>query len=294
MLDQTPAIDLGGLTYVFPSGIVGLHDLTLSLPPHSRTLLVGANGAGKSTLLKILAGKTLAKAGSVKIQGSDPFRAPLGGITYLGTEWAANPTVRYDMAVPVLLASVGGDAFPERRDELIDILDVDLSWHMHAVSDGERRRVQLVMGLLRPWSILLLDEVTVDLDVLVRARLLDFLRRETLARECAVVYASHIFDGLADWPTDLVHIHMGRILEHGSPSDIISRTELPDRPTIASYNTNSALLDLALKWLSDDLKDRGRRTDVKRVRWEDVTSDEKSGGMKSDAFAAYFKMSRAL
>ena len=71
--------------------------------------------------------------------------------------------------MPTLLASVGGDYYTERRDELVDILDIDMSWHMHAVSDGERRRVQLAMGLLRPWNLLLLDEITVDLDLLAEA-----------------------------------------------------------------------------------------------------------------------------
>ncbi|ANB15241.1 putative ATP-binding cassette family ATPase CAF16 [Sugiyamaella lignohabitans] len=159
----------------------------MSLPSSSRTLLIGANGAGKSTLLKILAGKTLAKNGQVFIDGQDPFRDGVSGITYLGTEWAGNPMVRRDIPVTLLLASIGGDLFPERRELLVDILDIDLRWHMHAVSDGERRRVQLAMGLLRPWNILLLDEVTVDLDVLVRARLLDFLRNETNQRECQIV-----------------------------------------------------------------------------------------------------------
>jgi ABC-type molybdenum transport system ATPase subunit/photorepair protein PhrA len=38
--------------------------------------------------------------------------------------------------------------------------DVDLEWHMHEVSDGERRRVQIVSGLMAPWDVLLLDEVS--------------------------------------------------------------------------------------------------------------------------------------
>ena len=54
-------------------------------------------------------------------------------------------------------------------------MDVDINWHMHQVSDGQRRRVQIVLGLLQPWDVLLLDEVTVDLDVVVRANLLNFL-----------------------------------------------------------------------------------------------------------------------
>lgn len=57
------------------------------------------------------------------------------------------------------LNSVGGYRHKTRRDLLLDILDVDLDWHMHKISDGERRRVQLVMGLMGEWDVLLLDEV---------------------------------------------------------------------------------------------------------------------------------------
>ena len=72
---------------------------------------------------------------------------------------AMNPVVRGDIVVEHFLNSVGGYRHKERRDRLLDILDVDLDWHMHAISDGERRRVQLCMGLMIPWDVLLLDEV---------------------------------------------------------------------------------------------------------------------------------------
>lgn len=70
-----------------------------------------------------------------------------------------NPVVRGDIVVSDFLNSVGGYRHKERRDRLLDILDVDLDWHMHQISDGERRRVQLVMGLMGDWDVLLLDEV---------------------------------------------------------------------------------------------------------------------------------------
>lgn len=60
---------------------------------------------------------------------------------------------------------------------MLDLLDVDMDWHMHQISDGERRRVQcerpgihawdcylyleVCMGLMFPWDVLLLDEVRV-------------------------------------------------------------------------------------------------------------------------------------
>lgn len=115
-----------------------------------------------------------------------------------------NPIVRTDIDVPTLFASVGGNHYPDRRDELVDILDINLEWRMHAVSDGERRRVQLAMGLLRPWTVLLLDEITVDLDLLSRSNFLNFLKRESETRACTIVYATHILDNLAAWPSHLV------------------------------------------------------------------------------------------
>ena len=131
------------------------------------------------------------------------------------------------------------------------ILDIDLRWRMHAVSDGERRRVQLAMGLLRPWTILLLDEITVDLDLLSRRNFLEFLKKETATRPCTIVYATHILDNLADWPTHLVHMHLGKVKEWGS-------LESFDLNSI-KMTGNSQLGELVLNWLSDDLKQRGPR-----------------------------------
>ena len=50
------------------------------------------------------------------------------------------------------------NSYPERRDELIEMLGIDPHWRMHMLSDGQRRRVQLLIQLVRPFQILLLDE----------------------------------------------------------------------------------------------------------------------------------------
>ena len=86
------------------------------------------------------------------------MRVVLSVIIVTGTR-AMNPVVRGDIRVEDFLNSVGGYRHKVRRDILLDILDVDLDWRMHAISDGERRRVQLVMGLMGDWDVLLLDEV---------------------------------------------------------------------------------------------------------------------------------------
>ena len=258
-LQKPPTIQVKDLTYTFPDYSTGIRNISLDLPAGSRTLLIGANGAGKTTLLRLLAGKRLSPTDTISICGVDPFKESLEGVTYLGLEWVLNPIVRNDIGVNDLLRSVGGDAYPERREELVDMLDVDTNWRMHAVSDGERRRVQLAMGLLRPWRILLLDEITVDLDVLSRAEFLGWLKRETEIRECTIVYATHILDNLAGWPTHLVHMHMGTVNEWDEADKMLHTIDSSVGPS-----GNSRLGELVLGWLRTDLKERGPRSHVKQ------------------------------
>ncbi|KAK4104941.1 P-loop containing nucleoside triphosphate hydrolase protein [Parathielavia hyrcaniae] len=261
-----PTIETNNLTYTFQDQSTGVSSITLSLPPRSRTLLIGANGAGKTTLLRLLAGKRLAPAGSIRVSGADPFKDGLAGVTYLGLEWVLNAIVRTDIGVGELLRSVGGDAYPARRDELVSVLDIDTAWRMHAVSDGERRRVQLAMGLIRPWTVLLLDEITVDLDVWSRAQFLGFLRRETDSRECTVVYATHILDNLAGWPTHLVHMHLGTVKGWGPAEEVLKEVEEKSGGEEGPLGAtgNSRLGELVLRWLRDDLRERGPRSQHKR------------------------------
>lgn len=300
-----PMVEVTNLTYTFQDYSTGISDISLELPAGSRTLLIGANGAGKTTLLRLLAGKRLAPKNSIRIGGYDPFSHGIEGVTYLGLEWVLNPVVRRDIGVDELLASVGGNAFPERRDELVSVLDIDTSWRMHAVSDGERRRVQLAMGLLRPWRVLLLDEITVDLDVWTRAQFLGWLRRECERHPGrdeglpppTIVYATHILDHLAGWPTHLVHMHLGSVREWGPASQFLEDPEYynqrvrsdpalmaasgadrvlaaggvrghtgSDSPALSLLGAsgNSRLGDLVLAWLRDDLRDRGPRSQNKR------------------------------
>ncbi|AOA61812.1 CCR4-NOT regulatory complex component [Komagataella phaffii CBS 7435] len=305
---QSPfSLDIKNLSYAFPNKKVGLSHINLQIPHQSKVLLVGPNGAGKSTLLKVLSGQKLVKEGSVLVNGHDPFELGAtsipGVVTYLGTEWANNEIVKRDVPVTVLVASVGGDDYAERRDHLVDILDIDVKWRMNQCSDGERRRVQLCMGLLKPWDLLLLDEVTIDLDVLVRSRLLEFLTQETETRKATVVYATHIFDGLANWPTRVVHLRGGQLVDHFEMSQIqfTEPTEsFKTDPTVAGNQvriprTNS-LHPLALHWLTKDLKDRGERSEDKtRPRWNDQSQhDENVYYRDSESITSYFKTTRTV
>ncbi|XP_061968135.1 ABC transporter I family member 19 isoform X2 [Populus nigra] len=139
-----------------------------------------------------------------------------GDLAYLGGSWsktvgsAGEIPLQGDFSAEHMIFGVEGTD-PVRREKLIDLLDIDLQWRMHKVSDGQRRRVQICMGLLHPFKVLLLDEVTVDLDVVARMDLLEFFKEECDQRGATIVYATHIFDGLETWATHLAYIQDGEL-----------------------------------------------------------------------------------
>lgn len=203
-----------------------IKNINFELRRGSRCLLLGANGAGKSTLLRILSGKHLCEG--VKVLGKDAFYQTLGlsGVSFLGSNWVktvafAGNNIPYQADIPVCeLMKNLQDEFPARRDRLYDILEIDGQWRMHQVSDGQRRRVQIMLGLLRPFKVLLLDEMTVDLDVLARRSFLEFLKSECNESGATVIYATHIFDGMEGFATDVLMLDSGEMIKCAPYSEI--------------------------------------------------------------------------
>jgi CCR4-NOT complex subunit CAF16 len=185
-----------------------LAGVDLAVARGTRTLVIGANGAGKTTLLRVIGGKHMVGHDTVRVLGRPAFHDTdlAGMVELLGGTFPFDVDLR---VAELLRHGVGVD--PARRDRLIDLLGVDPEWHMHAVSDGQRRRVQLLLGLMRPRQVLLLDEVTTDLDLVARQDLLAFLREESEERGVTILYATHIFDSLEEWASHLVYLVAGRV-----------------------------------------------------------------------------------
>ncbi|XP_058089458.1 ABC transporter I family member 19-like isoform X2 [Magnolia sinica] len=155
-------IEVSALHFAYESQNPIFANFNLKISPGSRCLLVGANGSGKTTLLKILAGKHMVGGRDVVrvLNGSafhDTQLVCSGDLAYLGGSWnktvgsAGEVPLQGDFSAEHMIFGVEG-VDPVRREKLIDLLDIDLQWRMHKVSDGQRRRVQICMGLLHPFQ----------------------------------------------------------------------------------------------------------------------------------------------
>merc|ERR1719282_1584733 len=214
--DAMPALKVQNLSYCYGGGATvhtrafsepKLIDVSCAFEQGSRVLVAGANGAGKSTLLSIMGGKKMVPRDACRVLGKAAFHDSSEERMYCGDWW------RTDFFFNITVGELIGEkrlASP-RVQELIDIMQINMSWRINAISDGQRRRCQLLDSLAEEKQIYILYEITTDLDLFAREGLLSFLRRETEERGATVFYATHIFDSLASWATHLLYFSKGKI-----------------------------------------------------------------------------------
>lgn len=293
-------IDVNNLTFGYAGREPVLRNLNMQLTDGARCLLIGANGAGKSTILRILSGRHLTKPdGAVTVLGRSAFHDTRLNFerSYLDTDWGMRTVafagygcpLQADIPVYGMMEKLQAE-YPERRDELLKLLGVDLQWRMHQVSDGQRRRVQIFLGLIRPFKILLLDEVTVSLDVVVRMDLLRWLKKESETRKATILYATHIFDGLDDWPT---HLHYLCNKGHTGWQGRIENLELYQQ--LRTKGEPSPLLRIAETWLRAELVEKNGNNETEQAAGPAALAEKDplqasftaGGGFSNGRMAAY-------
>lgn len=235
------AIEVNALEFSYPGQAErALSGIALRLPRAARCLVVGANGAGKSTLLQVLGGRLMVPEPAVRVLGRPAFHDTtlVRDVVQLGGEFR----FEVDLGVDEILATKL-DVDPARRGRLLDVLEVSPRWRMHQLSDGQRRRVQLLLGLLAPRQVILCDEITTHLDLLARIDLLSLLRRECEERQATVVYATHILDGLDGWATHILHLARGRVVLFAPVA------EVQELDALRAAGVATPLLQLVEGWL---------------------------------------------
>mmetsp|Transcript_42745 Transcript_42745/g.129896 ORF Transcript_42745/g.129896 Transcript_42745/m.129896 type:complete len:662 (-) Transcript_42745:87-2072(-) len=200
-------------------------NLNLVVPPNSKVLLVGANGAGKSTLIRMLTGQiwTGMQYDEFSINGSSSPNDQNNGVCYLGNTWKRQQT-GFNGICPYSIDCAASEMFikwqaehVERRDELVRVLGIDLNWRMNECSDGQRKKVQILIKLLKPFKVCIIDEFAADLDILSRSHFFDYLSKECAERGASVVYATHIFDQADSWASHIAFMQLDRVLSPIQP-----------------------------------------------------------------------------
>ena len=192
---------------------------------------IGPNGAGKSTTLKIIAGVLHPTAGSVQVNGLDPWRERERHCRLIGVLFGHRSQLGWNLPVLesfLFLKDIYG--VPERDfrrhlDSLVETLDLEplLKLPVRELSLGQRTRCELAAVLLHNPPVLLLDEPTIGLDLEVKLKVREFLKEMNTREGTTILLASHDLQDVEGLAKRVIVIDRGRLLFDGSLEDLKHR-----------------------------------------------------------------------
>jgi ABC-2 type transport system ATP-binding protein len=246
------AIQVTGLRKTFQvkgAPIAALTGIDLAVAPGEIFGLLGPNGAGKTTTLRILTTLLPADAGEALVAGADVRREPAlvrRRIGYVGQLGGAdvNATGRENLLLAGRLYGLSATGASRRCAELLEVFGLGdgglADRGVRTYSGGQRRRLEVALGIMHRPGVLFLDEPTTGLDPQNRANLWDQLRQ--LRDGGATVFLTTHYLDEADQLSDRVAIvDHGRVIALGTPdelkrrysADTISVTPDPGAPEAA-------------------------------------------------------------
>jgi len=235
---ETPAddrvIDVRDLRMRYGSTDV-LDGVTFSAHRGEVLALLGPNGAGKTTTIEILEGFRMRSAGDVRVLGVDPaaggehWRARLGVVLqswrdhgkwrvrqllrHLGMYYADYATPRIDRPWPV--------------DDLLDVvgLTAQRDTRIAQLSGGQRRRLDVAIGIVGRPELLFLDEPTVGFDPSARREFHELVHRLTDVDDTTILLTTHDLDEAEKLADRIVILAGGRIIADGSADALTRQVE---------------------------------------------------------------------
>jgi putative spermidine/putrescine transport system ATP-binding protein len=203
-----------------------LDNVSLDVAEGELMTLLGPSGCGKTTLLRVVSGLEQPNSGNLLIGGEDltarPTRERPIGMVFQSYALFPNMTVRSNVAFPLEARRWSRARTTSRVDELLSLvrLEEQADRYPGQISGGEAQRCALARALAPDPAVLLLDEPLSALDVVVRTRLRDEIRRVQQSVGTTTIYVTHDQSEALAIADRVAIMSKGRIEQVGAPRDI--------------------------------------------------------------------------
>jgi len=221
------------------SRVHAVRGVSFTLDAAERAGLVGESGCGKSTTVLALLGllpPTAEFSGEVLLNGTDIMaegedsvqsaRWTEMAMVFQGAMNAFNPVRRVGSQIVEVLrvrAGLSKQAAQDRARELFELVGIPkdrVRRYPHEFSGGMRQRAAIALALACEPKVLLADEPTTALDVMVQAQIVELLRRLCEEQGLALLMVSHDLPLIAQVCTNLNVMYAGEIIERGPVADL--------------------------------------------------------------------------
>ena len=218
---------------IMPKNItkVAVQPLDLSIEAGETVAYVGPNGAGKSTTIKMLSGILMPSAGSISVNGINPYKKRMENAAQIGAVFGQRTQLWWD--IPIVesfsllkdIYQIPEPVYRANLDQFIELLGMSEFIHLSArkLSLGQRMRADLAAALLHNPPIVYLDEPTIGLDVSVKQKIREFIKKINQEQQTTVMLTTHDLGDIEDLCKRLIIIDHGSIIYDGSLSEVKAR-----------------------------------------------------------------------
>ncbi len=211
-------------------------DLTLQLPMHQTTAIVGASGSGKTTLLQMINGMVRPDAGAVDVMGQpvpvENLEAFRRGIGYAVQGAGLFPHLTAEQNV-TLVAKLEGWSEAEVGTRFLQLLSavglaVDVAGRLpRQLSGGQQQRLGICRALMLKPSVLLLDEPFSAVDPITRLGLYESFEQVQQAVPVTSVLVTHDLREAKRLADFLVILDQGQVVQSGKPAEVLAHPATP-------------------------------------------------------------------
>ncbi|MFD9485567.1 ATP-binding cassette domain-containing protein [Streptomyces sp. NPDC059991] len=198
--------------------------ITFSVPRGEMVGYIGPNGAGKSTTIKMLTGILTPSGGRVRVAGLDPSRERTRLARRIGVVFGQRTTLWWDLPLydsyrlAHRMYRIPDARFRENLDRCVELLDLGelLDVPVRQLSLGQRMRGDIAAALLHDPEVLYLDEPTIGLDVVSKAKVRTFLRELNAELGTTVLLTTHDLTDIEQLCKRVMVIDHGRLVYDGA------------------------------------------------------------------------------
>ncbi|MYW07489.1 ATP-binding cassette domain-containing protein [Streptomyces sp. SID2563] len=243
---KTPLLEVRDLTVTYAGGAQAVRGVNLQVEAGRKLGIAGESGCGKSTLalalLRLLPAGTKV-TGEILLNGEDVLAMKWGqvravrwagaSIVFQGAMHSLNAVHRIgdQIAEPILLhKKVTPAAARKRAGELLEQVGLPAARtdaYPHELSGGQRQRVMIAMALACDPGLIIADEPTTALDVMIQAQILRLIEQLVSEQDLGLIMISHDLAVLSDTCDRLAVMYAGRVVEEGPASEVYESAHHP-------------------------------------------------------------------